>query len=124
MFWYIIVASSIFLMMVYYNITLTSCHFDDANANVPALLATKQSYGVFDTIPDAGWRLLQQRARTDVQYMNPDKPEIGYNDPMLWYLNNLQVSDARWTRPFFSQDFTAQRSHWIVLVARLYLSAR
>jgi hypothetical protein len=68
------------------------CHFD-ADASLPvALLAAKQSYGLFTTIPDAGWKLMQERARTSIQYMYPDTPEIGYQDPKMWYLNNLQVS--------------------------------
>jgi hypothetical protein len=54
-------------------------------------LSAKESYGFFDDLPDAGWRLQQQRARTHVNYMYPFKPQTGYDDPIMWYLNNLQV---------------------------------
>jgi hypothetical protein len=55
-------------------------------------LSAKESYGWFDDIPDEGWQLMKLRARTAIQYMNPWKPQTGYEDPIMWYLNNLQVS--------------------------------
>jgi hypothetical protein len=55
-------------------------------------LSAKESYGWFDDIPDEGWKLMKLRARTAFQYMNPLLPETGYNNPIMWYLNNLQVN--------------------------------
>ncbi len=55
-------------------------------------LSAKESYGWFDDIPDEGWQLMKLRARTAIQYMNPWKPQTGYEDPIMWYLNNVQVS--------------------------------
>lgn len=55
-------------------------------------LSAKESYGWFDDIPDEGWRYMKLRAQTAVQYMNPWKPQTGYENPIMWYLDNLQVS--------------------------------
>jgi hypothetical protein len=55
-------------------------------------LSAKESYGWFDDISDEGWQLMKLRARTAIQYMNPLKPQTGYENPITWYLNNLQVS--------------------------------
>jgi hypothetical protein len=55
-------------------------------------LSAKESYGWFDDIPNEGWQLMKLRARTAIQYTNPWKPQTGYDDPIMWYLNNLQVS--------------------------------
>jgi hypothetical protein len=57
----------------------------------PALLAYEQSYGFFDSIHDESWKLMQQRARASVQYGNPLQPDLGHENPTLWYMNNLQV---------------------------------
>jgi hypothetical protein len=54
--------------------------------------SSKESYGWFDDIPDAGWKLMKLRARTAAQYMYPYQPQAGYEDPVMWYLDNLQVS--------------------------------
>jgi hypothetical protein len=51
---------------------------------LPTELAKSQSYGYFNDIPDASWKLMQQRARSSVQYMHPLEPELGYEDPILW----------------------------------------
>jgi hypothetical protein len=61
----------------------------------PTLLAKSQSYGYFDDIPDNSWKLMQERARSSVQYMHPLQPEYGHEDPILWYMNNLQVRAPR-----------------------------
>jgi hypothetical protein len=89
--WYLIIAGVFYLLILWLGQHwFAGCHLD---ASVPmALLAAKQSYGLFTTIPDAGWRIMQQRARTSIQYMYPDTPEIGYQDPKMWYVDNLQVS--------------------------------
>jgi hypothetical protein len=57
---------------------------------LPTGLAKSQSYGYFDDIPNSSWELMQQRARSSVQYTYPEEPEKGYKKPILWYLNNLQ----------------------------------
>jgi hypothetical protein len=88
---YLIIFGVLYLViMCHLQHWFAGCHLD---ASLPvALLATRQSYGVFTNIPDDGWRIMQQRARTSIKYMYPDTPEIGYQDPKMWYLNNLQVS--------------------------------
>ena len=55
-------------------------------------LSAKESYGWFNDIPEEGWQLMKLRARTAIQYMNPWKPQTGYENPIMWYLDNLQVS--------------------------------
>jgi hypothetical protein len=70
-------------------------YLDDPRISKPHLpteLAKSQSYGYFDDIPNNSWTLMQERARSSVQYMRPKEPEFGYETPILWYLNNLQVS--------------------------------
>jgi hypothetical protein len=98
--WYLIIAGSFYVLILWHGYRIMDCQFDASLPVAPlaspvALLATKQSYGLFVTIPDAGWRRMQQRARTSLQYTYPHTPEIGYQDPKMWYLNNLQVS-ALW----------------------------
>jgi hypothetical protein len=97
--WYLIFAGVFYLLILWHSQHwFASCNFDASSpvALLPAKqsydLAAKQSDGLFTTIPDAGWKRMQQRARTSIQYMYPDTPEIGYQDPKMWYLNNLQVS--------------------------------
>jgi hypothetical protein len=63
-----------------------------AVSRMASSISSKESYGWFDDIPDEGWKLMKLRARTAVQYMNPYQPQTGYQDPIMWYLNNLQVS--------------------------------
>jgi hypothetical protein len=53
-------------------------------------LAAKQSYGFFNDIPDEGWRRMQEKARNMVQYRYPKTPEVGFQNPIMWYLDNLQ----------------------------------
>lgn len=55
-------------------------------------LSSQESYGWFTDIPDEGWELMKLRARKAVQYTNPWKPDTGHENPIMWYLNNLQVS--------------------------------
>jgi hypothetical protein len=68
-------------------------------ASSASLLSAKESFGWFDDIPDEGWQLMKLRARTAVQYMHPSTPELGGADPIMWYLNNLQVSRPLSCRP-------------------------
>jgi hypothetical protein len=63
-----------------------------SKVRMAASLSAKESYGWFNDIPEEGWQLMKLRARTAVQYMNPWKPQTGYENPIMWYLNNLQVS--------------------------------
>jgi hypothetical protein len=63
-----------------------------SRVRMATFLSAKESYGWFDDIPDEGWQLMKLRARTAIQYMNPWKPQTGYEDPITWYLNNVQVS--------------------------------
>jgi hypothetical protein len=53
-------------------------------------LAAQQSFGFFNNIPNEGWKRMQEKARNTVQYRYPMRPEIGYEDPIMWYLDNLQ----------------------------------
>jgi hypothetical protein len=63
-----------------------------AASRIASSISSKESYGWFDDVPDEGWKLMKLRARTAVQYANPYQPQTGYEDPIMWYLNNLQVS--------------------------------
>jgi len=53
-------------------------------------LAFTQSYGFFNDITDESWERMQDRARNMVQYEHESWPEKGYENPIQWYLNNLQ----------------------------------
>jgi hypothetical protein len=61
-------------------------------------LASQQSYGFFNDIPDESWRLMQRRARTSLHLKGQALPEIfhssNHENPNVVssYLNNLQVS--------------------------------
>jgi hypothetical protein len=63
-----------------------------AVSRMASSISSKESYGWFDDIPDQGWKLMKLRARTSDQYMYPYQPQTGYENPVLWYLDNLQVS--------------------------------
>jgi hypothetical protein len=64
-----------------------------AVSRMSSSISSKESYGWFDDIPDEGWKIMKLRARTSDQYMYPYQPQFGYNNPVLWYLDNLQVSN-------------------------------
>jgi hypothetical protein len=61
-------------------------------------LASQQSYGFFNDIPDESWKLMQQRAWSSLHVKGQALPEIRHSssdeDPTVVssYLNNLQVS--------------------------------
>jgi hypothetical protein len=64
-----------------------------AVSRMASSLSSKESYGWFDDIPDEGWKIMKLRARTSDQYMYPYQPQFGYENPVLWFLDNLQVSN-------------------------------
>jgi hypothetical protein len=93
----------IFSSISFYSISFGDCeeatmYGAQANAlfgssvSVTPSMSARESFGWFDDIPEEGWRLMKLRAQTAVQYMNPWKPQTGYENPILWYLDNLQVS--------------------------------
>jgi hypothetical protein len=98
----------IFSSVAFYSSSLGSCGeatmhgaqeaalgLAESRVRMATSLSSKESYGWFDNIPEEGWQLMKQRARTAVQYMYPLKPQTGYENPIMWYLDNIQVS-----RPF------------------------
>lgn len=69
--------------------TTTSRPSDNPN-DFYSSLSYRQSLGFFNDIPDDSWKLMQQRARTFIQYSNPTQPAAGHENPIMRYLNNLQ----------------------------------
>jgi hypothetical protein len=63
-----------------------------AGSRLSSSISSKESYGWFNDIPDEGWKLMKLRANLAVQYMHPYQPQTGYENPVLWYSDNLQVS--------------------------------
>ena len=57
-------------------------------------LASRQSLGFFDDIPDETWKRMQAKARSFVQFTNRSLPENGFHKQPLqqrnWYEQNLQ----------------------------------
>jgi hypothetical protein len=80
-------------------------------------LSAKESFGWFDDIPEEGWQLMKLRARTAVQYMNPWKPQTGYENPVMWYLDNLQVSRLLSCRPSHTRTGIYSSSDVCVMVS-------
>lgn len=65
---------------------------------VPAVvsksLASQQSYGVFNDIPDQRWELMRKRAHEEYRYVQKDissMPNIRHDNPIIEYLRNLEV---------------------------------
>jgi hypothetical protein len=58
-------------------------------------LASQQSYGLFNDIPDERWELMRRRAheeqRRHVQKDLFTMPEIRHDNPIIEYLSNLEV---------------------------------
>lgn len=65
---------------------------------VPTSLAAKQSYDLFDDIPDQRWELMRKRAHeahTYVQEAPSSKPKHESYNPIMQYMVNLEVSEDR-----------------------------
>lgn len=60
-------------------------------AQAPYSLASRQSYGFFDDIVDDSWKLMQERARSSVNYIDRAQLERDHKYPGSWYMQNLQV---------------------------------
>jgi hypothetical protein len=75
---------------------LLTTTFTSGNWLTGPSLASQQSYGFFNDIPDDSWSLMQRRARTSLgQAPLPDiLPSSNHENPNIVssYLNNLQVS--------------------------------
>jgi hypothetical protein len=57
-------------------------------------LASQQSYGVFNDIPDQRWELMRKRAHEEHMYVQKDvssMPKIRHDNPIIKYLSNLEV---------------------------------
>jgi hypothetical protein len=64
-------------------------------AVVSTSLAFKQSYGLFNDIPDQRWELIRQRAHEVHGHIlkNPSsKPKVETDSPIIEYLSNQEVS--------------------------------
>jgi hypothetical protein len=81
--------------------TLTNCDHDVTMeiANQSLLngrkytpsLASRQSYGFFDDIQDDSWKIMQERARSSINYANRENPEKFNKNAMYWLMSNLMV---------------------------------
>ena len=63
-------------------------------AVVSTSLASQQSYGVFNDIPDQRWELMRKRAHEEHRYVQKDRssmPKIRHDNPIIEYLSNLEV---------------------------------
>jgi hypothetical protein len=110
----IILSIAIFLssLSLYHAVTYSECgsddfvHNDDATATTllqlfissPAAvltsLASRQSYGLFNDIPDQRWHLMRERAHRDHTYVPKDPsstPKIRHDNPIIEYLSNVEV---------------------------------
>jgi hypothetical protein len=57
-------------------------------------LASQQSYGLFDDIPDHIWELMRKQAHREHMYLQKDPssmPQIQNKDAIIEYLSNLEV---------------------------------
>jgi hypothetical protein len=73
-------------------------------AVVSTSLASKQSYGLFNDIPDQRWELIRRGAHEEHTYVPKDpssRPRIQHDDLTLEYLSNLKV--RKWTGDIYSQ---------------------
>jgi hypothetical protein len=61
---------------------------------VSTSLAFKQSYGLFNDIPDQRWELMRKGAHDEHGYAltNPSsKPKIEHDNPIIEYLSKIEV---------------------------------
>jgi hypothetical protein len=58
-------------------------------AVVSTSLASQQSYGLFDDIPDQRWELMRKRAHEE--HTHVQKPKIQYDNKVIENLSNLEV---------------------------------
>ena len=60
-------------------------HFDEY------ALASQESFGLFDDIPEKSWKRMQQHARNYVQYWNASDPTFNIDRKIKWYIENQEV---------------------------------
>jgi hypothetical protein len=68
---------------------LVTDYAGDSNRHAYGSLAARQSYGFFTDISDTDWNKKRTKALGATQYKYPLRPEVGWNDPSRWYLDNL-----------------------------------
>jgi hypothetical protein len=54
-------------------------------------LAYRESFGLFDDIPEKSWKRMQHHARTYVQYYNSSHPTYHIDRTIKWYIENQEV---------------------------------
>jgi hypothetical protein len=67
-----------------------------AVASVSTSLASQQSYGLFNDIPDQRWELMRKRAHEEHTYVQKElssMPKIRHDNPIIEYLSNLEVRE-------------------------------
>jgi len=53
-------------------------------------LAYNESFGFFDDIPNASWKLMQERVKERVNHMVPNDPMYNAHLPAAWYQQNFE----------------------------------
>jgi hypothetical protein len=54
-------------------------------------LAYRESFGLFDDIPEKSWKRMQHHARNYVQYYDSSKPTLHIDKPVQWFIENQGV---------------------------------
>jgi hypothetical protein len=66
-----------------------------ALVSVSTSLASQQSYGLFNDIPDQRWELMRKRTHAEHTYVQNDPsssmPKNEHENPIIEYLSNLEV---------------------------------
>jgi hypothetical protein len=54
-------------------------------------LAYRESFGLFDDIPEKSWKRMQHHARNYVQYYKASDPILHISKPVQWFIENQEV---------------------------------
>ncbi len=84
------------------TVSLFSCSFQVSSpssastiSNAPPsdeyALAYRESFGLFDDIPEKSWKRMQHHARNYVQYYDSSKPTLHIDKPVQWFIENQGV---------------------------------
>lgn len=72
------------------TVTVTTSITSTALPSDEYALAYRESFGLFDDIPEKSWKRMQQHARNYVQYYNSSNPSLNIDRTIKWYIENQE----------------------------------